>query len=566
MDAQQNELAGLRARVERLEREVAALRGGSAATGEPVEPPVIMVPPARKPVAARWSSDIPSTAWIAAAGAFLFLLGAVYGLAVSIQRGWISPPVRVGVGLAVGVGAMAFAARLLGGGRRTLGVTLLAVGTGTWTFALYFGSHGAALFPLGVGFGGAALAVLAAGWLAARAGSDGAMSVAVATGLTAPLVFSSGQGTLAGLAAYLAVLLGAQLAAHYATGTGGNWRLSRGLALGAVWLVVWIGAGAIRRGAPESALLALGLLAAVALVLAWLPRHRETPWQPSGGSLAALAGAGVAAFVVWRRAQWNNEAFSLVLAALAVTAIALVFLGRRRAGSREHDLPLLLGALALTLLAVLTALAWRWVGLSWSLIAAVLAWTSRRERSAAVAESAVMAALAVTAAGFATVHWAALCFWQDRAESIFLNPVFGAALFTAAAWGGLIAGPAVQRGFAFVAGQFVFVNAVAWEFARTVPVWRGEEATLELGALLATLSYAAAGAGGWLRGVIYEADEGRARAWRLIGYAWLGAAAVKLLGFDLAHADLAFRAVAALAVGALFIGAAFWADRQKPRG
>jgi hypothetical protein len=111
----------------------------------------------------------------------------------------------------------------------------------------------------------------------------------------------------------------------------------------------------------------------------------------------------------------------------------------------------------------------------------------------------------------------------------------------------------------------VLVNAVAWEFARTVPTFSGEEATLEFGPLLATLTYAGAGAGGWLRGVLHEQETGRARAWRLTGYGWLTVAAVKLLGFDLEHADLAFRAVAALAVGALFIGAAYWADRKRPQ-
>lgn len=564
------ELEELRARVTRLEAELARLGGrspaaptaGPAPAASPSALPPVIAPAPRPPVR---GASLPSTVWVAAAGAFLFLLGAAYGLAVSIERGWISPPVRVGGGLAVGLAAMAAAYRLLVGERRTLGVTLLAVGTGTWTFALYFGAHGAALFPLGVGFAGAALAVLAAGGLAARTGSDGAMAVAVATGLAAPLAFSSGQGTVATLALYFAVLLGAQLAAHYATGTGGGWRLTRALALGAVWLVVWSAVVSIRRGAPETALLGLAALGAVALVLAWLPRHPQTPWLPAGAALAALAGVAGAALVVWRRAQWNDEAFSLVLAALAAVALGLVFLARRRTGGRAHDLPLLFGALALTLLAVLTALDWQWVALAWSLIAAVLAWSARRERPSQPIEAAALAALGLAAAGFATVHWMVSCFWRDRAETIFLNPGFGAALFTALAWLGLITGSAAQRGLAFVAGQFVLVNAVAWEFTRSVPALRGEEATLEFGALLATLTYAAAGAGGWLRGVLYEAEAERARAWRLAGYAWLGAAAVKLLGFDLEHADLAFRAVAALAVGALFIGAAFWADRHKPQ-
>jgi uncharacterized membrane protein len=113
--------------------------------------------------------------------------------------------------------------------------------------------------------------------------------------------------------------------------------------------------------------------------------------------------------------------------------------------------------------------------------------------------------------------------------------------------------------------QAVAVNAVAWELSRAIGPVTGDEVTLPLGALLATLTYAASGAALWLRGVLYEGDPGRARALRLAGYGWLAVAAVKLLGFDLGNRDLLFRAVAALGVGAVFIGAALWADRHRAR-
>lgn len=508
---------------------------------------------------------ITSTAWIAAAGAFLFLLGAAYGLAVSIERGWISPPVRVAAGLIMGVVAIFAAWRLLTAGRRALGVTLLAVGTGTWTFAWYFGAQVAALFPNAFGFAGAALAVLVAGLLAARQGSDGAMAVAVATGLVAPLAFSSGQGTTAGLAAYLAVLLGAQAAVNHLTGTGGGWRISRGVALGLVWLVMLIGALQIRGGSAVLAIAGVALLGAVALVLAWLPRHRELPWGAVGGTNGTLFGAGVSVYAIWERSNWADEAFSIVLLALAGVALGTVFFARERLGHRRSDAPLLLAALALTLLAVLVALSWKWVALVWSLLATVLAWASRHERAGSRFEGGALRTVARAAAVLATLHWLGSCVGQNPTEVMFFNPVFGAALFTSVAWAGLITGTSKADGVAFGAVQSVLVNAVAWEFARAVPAYSGEEGTLEFGALLSTLTYAGAGAAGWLRGVLHESEPTRARVWRFAGYVWLVAAAVKLLVFDLEQADLAFRAVAALAVGALFIGAAFWADRRQAR-
>ena len=94
------EFEELRSRVERLERQVAELT-------QPVPPPVL--PPVLKPapqpppaVQAKPRQPISSTAWIAGIGAVIFLIGAIYGLTVAIQRGWMSPSVRVGLGLIVG--------------------------------------------------------------------------------------------------------------------------------------------------------------------------------------------------------------------------------------------------------------------------------------------------------------------------------------------------------------------------------------------------------------------------------------------------------------------------------
>ena len=193
MNPEHEELAELRRRIERLENEVAALRGTPpvapdtppplVATKRAEEPPPLIRPPVAKPTPLPSLSDklagVPSTVWVAGAGAVIFLIGAIYGLTVSIQRGWISPPVRVGAGLVTGVLAGVAAVRLLFGGRRELGVTLLAVAVGTWSFALYFGAKSAHLFPLGLGFAGAAVATLFAGAVAARIRSDVAMGVAL---------------------------------------------------------------------------------------------------------------------------------------------------------------------------------------------------------------------------------------------------------------------------------------------------------------------------------------------------------------------------------------------------
>jgi len=575
MNSRDVELEELRRRVERLEGEVAALRGsqnppvsaGASVTSLPVPP---LLPPVIEPLAAitkpRTLSErvgnVPSTVWVAGAGAVIFLIGAIYGLTVSIQRGWISPPMRVGAGLLTGVAAGLAAVRLLWRERRELGVTLLAVAAGTWTFSLYFGAKSAHMFPLGLGFGGAAVATLLAGAIAARVRSDGAMAVALAVGLVAPLAFSDGTGTLPGLLAYLGGLLAAQLVAHYATGSGADWTLSRLLGSAGIWSVTLVGATEARLADTPLSFGAVVLLLGLGLVLAWLPRHRSPPLKPVAISVLVLAVAALALWQVWRRAHLEREFFSVVLVGLAALCLALV-VAWRRSGRTLNEMPLVLLASTFGLVAVPMAVDWRWVTLAWSAAALALAWGARLKSGVARDDSLSLGAGVVTTA--ATAVWFARALWQRDSDMIFLNPVFAGAVLTTAAWAVLMTVPGQVRLLAFAAMQAVGINAIAWELSRAIGPVTGDEVTLPLGALLATLTYAASGAGLWLRGVLYEEVAQRAKALRIAGYGWLAVAAVKLLGYDLSNRDLLFRAIAALGVGAVFIGAALWADRHRAR-
>lgn len=596
MKSIERELEELRARVARLEAELSrlvprpaqppALPGSTASAAVPPSltstesaPPVIATIPAADapltagPAAATASrtsrsgwklGEVSSTVWIAAAGAVIFLLGAIYALTVSIERGWISPPVRVAAGLLFSLGAGIWAARLLFGASRALGVTLLAVAAGTWTFSLYFGAKEAHLFAPALGFVGAAMATLLAGGMAARVRSDGAMAVALATGLVAPLAFSTGTGTVAGLSLYLAGLLVAQLVAHYATGVGADWKLSRALALGLMWLVVLAGAVEARLGNPLTAVAALSGLLLLALFLAWMPRHPQSPAAPAAASVFAMVGAACALWAVWtRQPGWWREGFAVVLVVLAGLALVLVPGARRRADSHRFDLPLILTAAGLALIAVPVAVEWRWLAVAWG-VAAVLA-TSAAVRATAEArdEARGLRVVARVATSLATTAWLFGALAQGTLNWPLVNRVFVGGLLAAGAWGLLIKVGGKSRAVPFVMMQVVAVNALAWELARVVPDFRNEGMIIPVGALLATLVFAAAGAGQWLRGVLYETEALRARALRLAGYGWLIGAAGKLLLHDLGQTDLVFRALVTLGVGAIFIGAALWADRHR---
>jgi hypothetical protein len=557
------EFEELRSRVERLERQMAEQAGvSSSAAIPPVLPPSPR--PGAQPVIKKPKLTISSTAWVAGGGAVIFLIGAIYGLTVSIQRGWISPPVRVGIGLGVGVMLIALAAHRLARVPRGLGIALLASGIGTWSFALYFGSREAGLLPLWLGFSGTLLAVVVAGGLAARTRCDGALAAALATGLVAPLAFSDGSGNLPGLLAHLILLGVAQLAVHYVSRSGANWAWSRLLATLGVWIVAWISVTGGPLPAGASLILELlVLLAAVGLVVAWLPRHPELPWRAGAATAVILIMQALTYWVVWKRAHLPEEWFALTLTGVALLSLALIRPARRRVGNHQHDTVLLLLAVGFALTALPVAVDWRWVGIGWGMLALLIGVAAKLAHREANREANPLILVTGISATAASVLGLTRAWDQPTGDWLMLNPVFTGALMAAGAWAVLVSIPGRHRAISFLAMQFVAVNLVAWEWHRALPVVHSEHTSLALGALLSTLTYAVAGAGQWLRGVIGNSDGEMDRTLRKAGYGWLAVAAGKLLINDLAGTDMLFRAAAALGVGSILLVAAIWADRKR---
>lgn len=574
--------AGLEARIARLEAQVARLSPATpppgpvptARTVPPAEPPPLShVPPAPlQPVfapeppplpAGDPARAIPSAVWIAGAGAVIFLIGVIYFLTVSIQRGWISPWTRVVGGVITGAALGFGATRLLRGPGRSLGVALLAAGLGTWTFAFYYGAQLAHLFPVAVGFGGAVGATLLAGALAARVRSDGAMAVGLATGLAAPLAFSSGRGSLTLLLVYLLLLTAAQLATVYLTRTGAGWWRSRLVGAGGGWLVFFMVAASGRIAWDANTQLALvALLGAAVLVLAWLPRHPEAPAWPDVMTLGNEVAVAVAGGYLWVHSGYADKSFSGWLLGLAAANLVLVRPVRSRSGDRRHDPLLLLLALAFALMSVAVALDREWMILVWSVMAAALAGMAWESGRAGRPMTGLLQGVAALTTSLTTIAWVLPAFSRNGDEALLLNRIFASGVLLALAWGLLSRTTGPLRILALVLLQFVAVNNAAWELARWQPALQVGVMTLPLGQLLATLVYALAGAVGWFRGVSGRGDREQAGTIRACGYGWLGWAALKLLFHDMAGTELLFRALAALGVGATFIAVALLANRR----
>jgi hypothetical protein len=507
--------------------------------------------------------------WIAGIGAAIFLFGAIFFFRWAVQRGWVGAELRFALGLLAGGAITGFAARLIPGPSRRLGVALLLAGLGTLQFCFRAGVMEYHFYGAPLGLAATALVTLVAGGFAARGGSGGALTVALVSGLAAPLVFSQGGHHEVALAAYLAVLMASALAVPYLARSGGAWHGARWTTLLGVWLLLLPAClEVLRADAP-----ALGLLLLVHLVLAgawaWLPGRPEAPGTPTALWLVAAVLATSYGGLVWKQMGLGSETFALPIVAAAALNLALVKPLRLRLGDRRADWGLLALAVGHLALAVPVALAWRWVGPLWGAFALSLAWASLKAEEGAFAREAV--ALRWLAAGLAlltTLRWAIHGF-----DGLFLHASAPLPLFNTAFAEGALAATAwfllTRRGgplglISFLALQVTANVTLAFEAARLVhwlqtPTPAGHPS--RAASIAMTLVWALSGAWQWMRGL---GQQGEARRALLIaGYAWMGLASFKLIASDLDRADTPLRALAFLGVGGIGMAAAILANRRQ---
>jgi len=561
-------------RVARLEAQVAWLLQQGQASRPAAPPPAARPQSAASPQApARPGREVSPVVWIAGIGAVLFLAGAVFFFRWAVQQGWMGPELRFALGLLVGGGLTAFAARLALGGNRRLGVALLLAGLGSLQFTFRAGAFNYHFFDPVLGLAAVAVLTLLAGALAARIRSGGALTVALASGLAAPLAFSQGGHHEVALAVYLAVLMAATLAVPYLARTGGTWIGARWTALLGTWFLLLPACAEVTKADAPLLGLLLVLHLALAGLLAWLPAAEERPGTPAALWLAASILATAFGWLLWKRLGWAPELYAGPVLAAAAWNLGLVQSARRRLGGRSADLALLALAAGHLALAVPVALAWRWVGPLWGAFALALAWAAHRGGEAGSEEAAALRRLALGMALLATGRWAFHgldgAFEPWRAGLPFLRAAFAEGVLAAAAWGLLVRDrDGLARLLAFLALQVTANVTLAVEAARLVHwlqapdpqqvAWTASRAA----SIALTLVWALSGAWQWMRGLSLE--DGPRKALLGAGYAWMGIAALKLLLADLATADTPLRALAFLGVGAIGMTAATLARRHHP--
>ena len=567
MDPESSELASLQARLRTLEAQVAALMDRAAASPPPAPRPAHQVPPRPAPPRPAPSKPANPGLIIAAIGAGIFLICAIFFLWWSVQQGWLGPAPRMALGVLAGASVAAGAARMILKGTRKLGVCVLAAGLGTLILSLYYGSASAHLLSPTLGFAGTAVAVIFAGALGARARSGGALSVGLLAGFIAPLAFSQGGHHEVALAIYLAVLMGAALLVPYLSGTGARWIGTRSIALLGTDMLLCAACAHVLKADAGLLLLLLALHAVMAGLWLWLPKHAERPrgalilWMLEDAALSGLA------FLAWKQLGWMDEGFAAPLLLLGAANLAMVKPLRARLGDRSADLGLLALAAAHLALALPVALAWSWAGVSWGLLA--LCFSGAAALAEDDAETGVKAVhFQVLALGFAvlaSLRWLVADFdlWSPACLSTsgtpFFNAAFATGLLATLSWL-LLARKGALRVLGFLGAEgmahILIPLEVSYAFAKHGAAWRQA-------GLAFTFLWALSGAAHWLASLQREGGEGTALA--VAGYVWLALAALKLIIVDLSNAGMGWRALAFLLVGGIFLAVALMGQRLRPR-
>ena len=328
-------------------------------------------------------------AWV---GGLALVAAAVFFLSLAFSRGWINEPMRVMIGLGVGIAAFAGGAAMLARHNRLMGNVLSAVGLGIISIALFAATRLYGLVPPEVGLAGALVAAIAAAVIAIRFDAKEVAAFGLIAALVAPPVVGASPTTLTLL--FVAVtLVGTTAIALFRT-----WPYLPPLAfiLAAPQLASWL----VGDPVPVQAIIALAGFWLVNVVAAAgeETRIRRDDLRPSSATLV-LANA---TFLLWGGfvvldgdlAGWFGT--FIALASLAHLLLGGWFLARQGFGHLFGNLVAGTGV-ALLAIAAFVQLGAAVVPLAWAAEAVALAWLAvRRRHEWSAAAALVLGSLVVT--------------------------------------------------------------------------------------------------------------------------------------------------------------------------
>ena len=260
------DLDDLRRRMERLERrlstaEPAAPRQAAPAPSPPIAPPAA-TPPLTPPIAAvspaaapripEWAREsVPAPVarphdldleeriggrWLQHAGLIVLLLGLAFFLRYAFEREWLSPAVRVGLGVVAGAG-MAWGGVRLAARYRNYGLLLAGGGIAALYLSLYAGLNLYSLFGPQVAFVLLVAVTIAAAALADRTDSQAIALFAVTGGFATPFLVGGKTDQQVQLFSYVALLIAATM--YLAHRRRWRWLNVASLALTVITVAAW---------------------------------------------------------------------------------------------------------------------------------------------------------------------------------------------------------------------------------------------------------------------------------------------------------------------------------------
>ena len=211
-------------RVDELRRELDRLRGAGAAPGHPAAeaaaappeaeipiyaPPVPVTPQLPPPAAYRFDWEnligIRLFSWI---GGIAFVLAAVFLFKEAVEHGWLRPPIRAAMGLAVGIALLVICELRVARNYASTANAMHGAGIAI-LYATLFAMHARwQLVPSIVSFLGMLLVTAAAVYLSTRRDSVFIALLGLIGGFATPALLSSGENRPVALFSYLLLLNG----------------------------------------------------------------------------------------------------------------------------------------------------------------------------------------------------------------------------------------------------------------------------------------------------------------------------------------------------------------------
>jgi len=566
--------ASLQERVARLERLVEELRAEVDARREsprvgrpPASPPPEPRPSgpgggeargAPRPSRASWWT-VDAERWLGRVGVLFVVLALAFLFRYSIERGWITPAVRLLVGLVVGV-ALLVAGLRLEGLRARYAALLLGGAVATFYLVVYASFEMYHLVPFGVAFSAMATVTVLAFVLAEGQAYGSLAALGVAGGLATPFLIRSASASVPWLVLYTCLVVAGTGAVQLRRGWRGPLVLLA--VLGFIVMSVAVG----RAGGSGERWLTVGGILVVWAHVAGLPlarlllgHHDAARWPaPPLGRLAQVfdvargdldrtlvrvlvAGSALAACFLAAAVLGLSEGTSggLLVAAAAVYALAAVV---------RRDVPAVRDPLAEAALVVLAVGTW-----------------------VAIRDARAFLPLAVIAAGAHVVRRE----WSVPGAALVGHVLFG----VLASWfvGAVGPGIATGRDDPFGPVALVQLGAVSLMFAASWLVTdRQAVVAYRLGSYVGVLAWLAASLQGYPHGpalvtlawgacgivLLVPTFAGGRKGQQGLGLATLGLVAAKLLLVDMAELDLVWRILLFMGFGLAFLVVGYFINRR----